>query len=198
MARTIAKDHDQKRSHILDTAAKMFASEGYDRVSMAKLAEACGISKANIYHYYDSKEAILFDALATYLTGLRDQVCGLELHDMAPEEALYRVIREILMAYEGSDEIHRVQSNNITNLPPEQQGELKKIQRELVAFVSDVVERNGQEVFVFDLVKLRGTTMSIFGMLNTYYMWQRGASRDDREAYALLVTDIVLGGVRGL
>lgn len=198
MARTIAKDHDQKRSHILDTAAKLFATEGYDRVSMAKLAEACGISKANIYHYYDGKEAILFDALETYLVGLRDRVCALELEDLAPEEALYHVVREILMAYEGSDEIHRVQTNNLTSLPPEQQGALKKIQRDLVAFVTEVVERNGPEVFVYDLVKLRGTTMSIFGMLNTYYLWQRGASHEDREAYALLVTDLVLRGVRGL
>lgn len=198
MARTIAKDHDQKRSHILDTAAKLFATEGYDRVSMAKLAEACGISKANIYHYYDGKEAILFDALETYLVGLRDRVCALELEDLAPEEALYHVVREILMAYEGSDEIHRVQTNNLTSLPPEQQGALKKVQRDLVTFVSGVVERNGPEVFVYDLVKLRGTTMSIFGMLNTYYLWQRGASHEDREAYALLVTDLVLRGVRGL
>lgn len=198
MARTIAKDHDQKRSHILDTAAKLFATEGYDRVSMAKLAEACGISKANIYHYYDSKEAILFDALETYLVGLRDRICGLELEGLAPEEALYHVIREILMAYDGSDEIHRVQTNNMSSLPPEQRGALKKVQRDLVTFVSDVVERNGPEVFVYDLVKLRGTTMSIFGMLNTYYLWQRGASHEDREAYALLVTDIVMRGVRGL
>lgn len=198
MARTIAKDHDQKRSHILDTAAKMFATEGYDRVSMSKLAEECGISKANIYHYYDGKEAILYDALETYLRELRDRICALDLDSQAPEEALYHVVREILMAYEGSDEIHRVQNTNLTSLPPEQQVTLKKYQRELVTFVSAVVERNGQEVFVFDLVKLRSTTMSIFGMLNTFYMWHRGASQEEREAYALLITDLVLRGVRGL
>jgi len=198
VARTIAKDHDQKRSHILDTAAKLFATEGYDRVSMVKLAEACGISKANIYHYYGSKEAILFDALETYLVGLRDRICALELSELAPEEALYHVVREILLAYEGSDEIHRVQTNNLSSLSIEQQGLLKSVQRDLVAFVNDVVERNGQNVLVHDQVKLRGITMSIFGMLNTYYLWQQGASRKDREGYALLVTDLVLRGIRGL
>ncbi len=198
MARTIAKDHDLKRSHILDTAAKLFATEGYDRVSMTKLAEACGISKANIYHYYGSKEAILFDALENHLTDLRDRVCALDVADLAPEESLYHVVHEILMAYDGSDEIHRVQTNNLTSLPPDQQGVLKKIQRDIVTFVSEVVERNAPKVFVYDLVKLRGTTMSIFGMLNTHYLWQRGASHEEREAYALLVTDLVLRGVRGL
>ncbi|MGR3635046.1 MAG: TetR/AcrR family transcriptional regulator [Shimia sp.] len=198
MARTIAKDHDQKRSHILDTAAKKFATEGYDRVSMTKLAAACGVSKATIYHYYTSKEAILFDALDTYLHDLRDRVCALDVESEAPEEALYHVVREILMAYEGSDEIHRVQSTNLSNLSGDQQAILRVYQRDLVEFLSKVVERNAQGVFAGDKEKLRGITMSIFGMLNTYYMWEHAATRTDRETYALLVTDILLRGVRGL
>ncbi|KPA21932.1 HTH-type transcriptional repressor NicS [Shimia sp. SK013] len=198
MARTIAKDHDQKRSHILDTAAKKFATEGYDRVSMTKLAEACGVSKATIYHYYTSKEAILFDALDTYLCDLRDRICGLDVTFEAPEEALYHVVREILTAYEGSDEIHRVQATNLANLSPKQQAILKAYQQDLVQFMSDVVERNAKEMFAQDQVKLRGITMSIFGMLNSYYIWEHAATREEREAYALLVTDILLRGVRGL
>ncbi|MEP1496455.1 helix-turn-helix domain-containing protein, partial [Pseudophaeobacter sp.] len=66
MARTIAKDHDEKRAQILKSAAKVFAEAGYDRASMTQLARQCGISKANIYHYYDSKEAVLFGLLDTY------------------------------------------------------------------------------------------------------------------------------------
>ena len=65
MARTIAKDHDAKRAHILKTAARVFAEEGFARASMNQLARACGISKANIYHYYDSKDALHFDILAS-------------------------------------------------------------------------------------------------------------------------------------
>ncbi|MEY8840231.1 TetR/AcrR family transcriptional regulator, partial [Cribrihabitans sp. XS_ASV171] len=47
MARTIAKDHDQKRAQILKSAARVFAREGFDRASMTQLARECGISKAN-------------------------------------------------------------------------------------------------------------------------------------------------------
>ena len=61
MVRTIAKDYDDKRLHILTTAARVFAQEGIARASMSHLARDCGISKANIYHYYDSKDALLYD-----------------------------------------------------------------------------------------------------------------------------------------
>jgi len=45
---------------ILDAAANLFSEQGYDRVSMRLIAEAAGVSKANIYHHFGSKEALYF------------------------------------------------------------------------------------------------------------------------------------------
>ncbi len=98
MARTIAKDHDQKREQILKKAASVFADQGFDRASMTLLAKECGISKANIYHYYDSKDAILYDILETYLRELRDRICNIDLTGLGPEEKLRKTVREILFA----------------------------------------------------------------------------------------------------
>jgi AcrR family transcriptional regulator len=41
------------------------------RLSMGS-REPCGISKSLIYHYYDSKEQLLFDILHSHLTTLYD------------------------------------------------------------------------------------------------------------------------------
>ncbi|MCB0285414.1 MAG: helix-turn-helix transcriptional regulator, partial [Calditrichaeota bacterium] len=101
MARTIAKDHDRKREHILRTAARVFAEDGIARASMAQVAKACGISKPNIYHYYDGKDALLFDILDTYLRSLRDQMARLPLKGLSAEEKLRRIVCATLMAYEG-------------------------------------------------------------------------------------------------
>ncbi|MEX0280477.1 MAG: TetR/AcrR family transcriptional regulator, partial [Arenibacterium sp.] len=76
MARTIAKDYSEKRAHILKTAARVFAEQGFARASMAQIAQECGISKANIYHYYSSKDALLFDILDSYLATLRDRLAA--------------------------------------------------------------------------------------------------------------------------
>ncbi len=198
MARTIAKDHDQKRDHILKVAARVFANEGFDRASVAVLARECGISKANIYHYYDSKDAILFGILETYLKGLRDRVCDIDLGGLSPEDQLRGVTREILLAYQGADDEHRVQSSGVAMLPAEQQAVLRGYQREMVSFVSDVVRKNAPDVMDADKAKLRSVTMSIFGMLNWYYMWQPGAATEAREEYAALVTNLTLGGLRGV
>ncbi len=45
---------------ILDAAIELFSEQGFDGVSMRQIAEKAGVSKANIYHHFDSKEALYF------------------------------------------------------------------------------------------------------------------------------------------
>ncbi|KUJ80300.1 TetR family transcriptional regulator [Ruegeria marisrubri] len=198
MARTIAKDHDQKRAQILKSAARVFAKEGFDRASMTQLARECGISKANIYHYYDSKDAILFDILETYLRELRDLICGIDMEGLSAPQRLHKVVAEILLAYQGVDDEHRVQTSGMSALPEDQQKLLRGYQRDMVVFLSNIISENAPEVFKEDAAKLRSATMSVFGMLNWYYMWNSGADAAAREDYAKLVSNLTLHGLQGL
>ncbi|ATG40496.1 TetR/AcrR family transcriptional regulator [Phaeobacter piscinae] len=198
MARTIAKDHDEKRAQILKSAAKVFAEQGFDRASMTQLARECGISKANIYHYYDSKDAVLFGVLDTYLSDLRDRVCGVDVSALSPDQRLRRIVSEILLAYQGADHEHQVQISAMGALPEEQQKLLRAYQRELVHLVSDALAGVAAEGVAKDPAKLRAATMSVFGMLNWYYMWNSGAGSEAREDYAQMVADLTMNGIRSL
>lgn len=197
MARSIARDHDEKRAAILRGAARVFARDGFDRASMTQLAKECGISKANVYHYYTSKDAILYDVLDGYLSDLAERVTGLDLTGASPEDALRRVVVEIMLAYEGADDEHRVQMSGVDLLPPDQQRVLKGYQRQIVDHVSGLLGRVAPGLDT-DRTKLRQATMALFGMLNWYYMWSAGADREARVRYADLVAEMTLGGVRSV
>lgn len=198
MARSVAKDHDIKRGQILKSAAKVFAREGFDRASMNMLARECGISKANIYHYYDSKDAILFDVLDTYLATLRDRVLGADIDALSPTEQLHYITREILMAYKGMDDEHQVQASGIASLPPDQQDILRGHQRDMIAKMSTILRALAPDRFRDDPYHLRMTVMSVFGMLNWFYMWNSGADAKAREDYAKVVTNLTLQGLAGV
>ncbi|RMD89164.1 MAG: TetR/AcrR family transcriptional regulator [Alphaproteobacteria bacterium] len=194
MARTIAPDHAEKRAAILKAAAHLFAREGYDRASMAALARACGISKANIYHYWGGKEALLFDVLDSHLSNLRARILSVEPDPADPEAALRRAVREILFAYKGMDDEHRLQANAMGALPEEQQAILRGYQRDMVRHMGRLIRDAVGEGLGADPVRLRGVTMSVFGMLNWFYMWNPGADDAARAAYADLVCDLTLRG----
>ncbi len=198
MARTIAKDHDEKRKQILKTAARVFAIDGVDRASMSQVAEACGISKANIYHYYDSKNALLYDILDTYLRDLKERVCAVSAQGRSPEEHFRATLCEILLAYEGADDEHRVQASGLGALPVEQQAVLRDYQRDLVRHMADILKKLSPHTLARDATKLRSVTMSVFGMLNWFYMWNSRAGTEEREDYATLVADLTLKGLAGV
>ena len=45
---------------------------------------------------------------------------------------------------------------------------------------------------------LKPVTMSLFGMLNWFYMWFRDGGPVSRREYAALATKLLVGGIRGL
>lgn len=197
MARTIAKDHEEKRQAILSTAAAFFAQHGFDRSSMNQLAKACGVSKALIYHYYDSKDALLFDIVHTHLSELLEVVQSVE-QGPDKEANLRALVRAILIAYRDSDDQHQVQAVAMASLPEDQRRELARLQKEMVAVVSEGLRAITPEAYQSDPTRLTPVTMSLFGMLNWFYMWHRPGKGMSREDYADLVTDLVLRGAVGL
>lgn len=197
MVRTIAKDYDTKREKILTAAAHVFAHHGVASASMAEVAKACGISKGNIYHYYDSKLAILFEILDNYLSRLRGRIIAIKLDAGDVARSLEKLCAEILDAYEGMDDEHKIQTEGIPLLPEDQQTVLKGYQRDMVLHVEFFLSAANKSLQSNPQTR-RAATMSVFGMLNWFYMWNTHNDADGRPAFAKTVAAMTMGGVQAL
>ena len=197
MVRTIAKDYDAKRDKILTAAAGVFAERGVAGASMAGVAKACGISKGNIYHYYDSKLAILFDILDSYLCRLRDRIIALQLDANNVQTALETLCVEILDAYQGMDHEHKIQTEGIPLLPEDQQATLKGYQRDMVRHLEAFLIVSNKDLQADSEIR-HAAAMSVFGMLNWFYMWNTRQDAKGRAAYAKTVAQMTMGGVRNI
>jgi len=58
----------------LETAAELFSTKGFAGTSMSDLAEHLGLSKAAIYHHFESKESIFQTLLESSNEGLENLV----------------------------------------------------------------------------------------------------------------------------
>jgi TetR/AcrR family transcriptional regulator, cholesterol catabolism regulator len=65
---------EERRAFILETAARLFASKGYAGTSVDDIARELGVSKANIYYYWGSKEELLEEIQDRALVLLREQL----------------------------------------------------------------------------------------------------------------------------
>jgi TetR/AcrR family transcriptional regulator len=196
MARTRATDYDDKRRAILDRSAELFAEHGYDRASMSKIAEACGVSKANLYHYYNDKEELLFDVIRFHLEELLEVVEAADNSDLSPADRLEELIAALLEAYRDADAQHNVQINGMRLLSADRQGELKAVERELVKIFSDAVAGVAPQLKETKLLK--PVTMSLFGMINWHYLWFKSTGEVTRADYAELVSQLIVDGTRNL
>ncbi|MGD9861617.1 MAG: TetR/AcrR family transcriptional regulator, partial [Pseudodonghicola sp.] len=116
----------------------------------------------------------------------------------SPEDRLRRVIREVLRAYKGADHEHQVQISALSALPDDQQDRMRAYQRDMVKFMGGCLHDVAPAVFAAHPEKLRGVTMSVYGMLNWYFMWNAQAEAQERDDYADLVCDLTLRGLPGL
>ena len=55
---------EDTKNLIIQNALKLFSEKGFSAVSMRDLAEAVGISVSTIYHYYESKQALIREMIA--------------------------------------------------------------------------------------------------------------------------------------
>ena len=70
---------EEKRDEIVQIASELFEQLGYDRCSMAALAERVGGSKATLYGYFPSKEDLLRAVLQCQIASEFDRIMG-EFH----------------------------------------------------------------------------------------------------------------------
>src|ERR1051325_1583408 len=66
--------NDVRRAQICRTAAQIFRDRGYDATSVSDIARALGITKAGLYYYFESKEALLLEITNYGLDRVRDEV----------------------------------------------------------------------------------------------------------------------------
>jgi TetR/AcrR family transcriptional regulator len=196
MARSRANDYDNKRQAILDRSAELFSAHGYDRASMNKIAEACGVSKANLYHYYKDKEGLLFDVIRFHLEELLEVVETADDPGAPPEARLRGLVAALLEAYRDADSQHNVQISSMRFLPHERQTELKRMERDLVTIFSSAVV--GVAPHLKSTKMLTPVTMSLFGMVNWHYLWFKSTGSISRAEYADLVTRLIVDGARNV
>lgn len=199
MARTRATDFEEKQRGLLTSAAAVFAEMGMEKASMSLIASHSNVSKALLYHYYPSKDALIFDIVRTHLSELQSAIEAADQPDVAPQERLRLLVKAVLKNYEGRDNEHKVQLNGTSALSEEQLAELQMIERQIVKRFSTVIRDINP-----DLAKdkerplLMPVTMSLFGMMNWVYMWFRPNGPITRDDYADIATTLILEGVKAV
>lgn len=120
--RTFSSDEalvKERRNRIVRCSTKVFTKKGYDRTNMRELAKACEVSAGTLYHYFGSKEEILYSIInsATSQQAGSTEDYANELATASPTIALVELMRKFYEWHDDNQDITLLAYQETKNLP---------------------------------------------------------------------------------
>lgn len=193
MARGRAPGYELQREDILARAAELFANRGYPGTSMNEVASACGVSKPALYHYVRDKSQLLAEIATSHVTRLQTVVDEVNELNLPPEACLRQLIERFVEEYAGARHAHRVLTEDVKFLDPNDQDNVLSVQRQVVTAFAQAVAMARPELVAASLNK--PLAMLLFGMMNWMFTWLQPEGKLSHAAMAPVVADLFLGGL---
>ena len=95
-------------TRILTEAERLFAEQGFDRVSMTVIAAAAEVSKANIFHHFSSKETLYLAVLKRACGDASQMLSAVEALDGGSAEQIRQLSRSHIQLVHGHDQASRL------------------------------------------------------------------------------------------
>ena len=192
--RAPAPGPDPRRSEMYRTIAQLFRDRGFDATSVSDIARALGLTKAGLYHHFDSKEALLFEIMMFGLDKVRDEVILPVRAIGDPEERLRQLItRHARITTRGQGAVAHLQ-DEIRALPPAARRQVEHRMRvyfDLVRGTLDELHAAGRLADVDRTV----ATFSLIGMILWLPRWFRQDGRLTQDHVAENIANLALGGL---
>ena len=191
MARTQAADYEERRIAIVDKAADLFAIRGFKAASVADLAAACNTSKSLIYHYFPSKEDILYEVMSSHIDQLVEDANEVAGQGGSAEHQFSKLIRAFLRHYMGAASRQKVLLNELAHLSDAQRQTIVEKQRQVIAVAQQLLVALTPSL-ADDPVRARVQTMLLFGMINWTHTWYDPDGIVKLDELAEMVLDAVV------
>jgi AcrR family transcriptional regulator len=184
--------YEGRRSEVIATAARLFAERGYQETSMSELTAATGLAAGGLYHYIESKDALLISICDELLDPLLERAREIVAAAEPPAEQL-RALLHAWLAQIASHRDHMLvfaQERHVIEREPQ----WRRVRGQRKAFeklLDDVLargERDGSMRFAD-----RGfTLMTLLGMVNYTPQWLNPRGRLSPEQIADGYCDLIL------
>lgn len=163
---------------------------------MSEIARRCGVSKGLLYHYYPSKEQLLFDVTNQYTQRLVALVDEAERRIRAPSARLSELIRLFLDEYQTSQAQHMVLLHDLRFLGERERQIVIANQRRVIGAFAAAIRAAHR--LPADLPLVKPVTMMLFGMINWTFTWLKPEKGVSYAEFGALASEVFAAGVAAL
>ena len=140
--RTAAQE--ERRRQILDAAVRAFAKKGYHACRVSDIAEEAGVAYGLVYHYFESKDAVL-EAIFREMWGMMvGAINAVESLDDSPREQLRKACAIVLRTWRDYPDVVRVLVREVARSGEQLQREVEEIAQAFRGAPADRRARPGE------------------------------------------------------
>jgi len=186
-------DYEVRRQKIIDTAAELFARQGYAATSVNDLGRAVGLAKGALYYYIGSKENLLIEIQGRVMTPLLSRARQIAALDADPLVRM-RLLSESLLTiiFRRLDHIW-VYEHDYRNLTGDALKTLlaqrAEFERLVTGLLTEAVAQGR-----FRAVPPRLATLQFLNLHNHTYQWVKPEGRWDAAQLSREYCDTLLRG----
>ena len=188
-----------RRQHVSDEilrkAGELFDERGYRECSLQDIADAVGIARPSLYHYFESKEEIL-GSLVERAVAVREQtVARIRELDADPLERLRTLIREVGGSTSADPVGLRLLLGAAEALPSALRRRANRSRRALFELLSDVLAE-GMDRGLFRASNERETAATLIAALTGLQYRDIGGVPMEPEHAARQLEEVLVRGIQ--
>ena len=185
----------ERLRRILETAAQLICRHGYEATSMQRIADACGLTKAGLYHHVQSKEHLLLEIMTYGMDAFEEQVL-LPISAIAdPRARLAECMRRhILLVTRGRNKEVTVILHEQDTLTGAPQARINARKKHYIRFLEGSFReaiRRGQ----LREVDPKVAAFAFLGTINWIYKWFRPDGEIPGDRLAVELPDLFFRGL---
>ena len=183
-----------RRAEICRTAARIFHDRGFDATSVSDIARALNMTKAGLYHYFTSKEELLFEIMSFGIERVNEEVIVPARAIADPEARLREIVeRHAQISTRAQGAVAQL-IDEARALPPAARKTVKQYMRVYLDLIRDTLLELKARGRLRD-VDVTVAAFSVIGMILWLPRWFRQGGRLSSVQAAREIANLAVAGV---
>jgi TetR/AcrR family transcriptional regulator, cholesterol catabolism regulator len=187
-------DREDRLEEIYDKALELFVANGYEQTALSRIAKELGLTKAGLYHYFSSKEDLLFFVHERHMKRIFIPILEAAQEIIDPEERIVYFIRNYTLKAMTRDASARVLVHETNNLKTENREKITVLWKNGL----DLIRKSLSEMEIEGKIGKINKTFAAFallGMCSWTFYWFDYERQESGEELADTYAKIFLKGI---
>ncbi len=185
------------RELLIRKATELFYREGFARSSIRDIGEAAGISSATLYHYFKTKDDLLYEIIKSIGDHLLILLNQTKQKFDDPEDRLREMIfRQICLLKEKKEEV-KIYIEEQYQLPKKLKTIIYRQHRTIYETYLNELQRLSETGRLRPGLHLPTINFSLFAMMNWVYRWFKNDGPISIEEVADMIINVFFSGILG-